>query len=970
MIIFKKRPCFEFAIWRIIKCLFFTGVLLSPQSVVALSDPWNVLDKYFADQNNGAEFRRIDQLPLKQRQEHMESAIEKNDRFLLYLYLNVLVKDTNFVEYFKDTNAITPFKKALNLIEQSIIIDSPGIQLLPQIMLQGVGGSVDLNTHSEQIERIRSLLAAAIVQSGLSYPVTDRSVFGAYYRLILQLTNRSMFLEEALNSRRHLLGVNYDPSDLTVIAIGANSLAQNLGILKDDKIISVNGSKVKSSQTLNAAIALSPENSVFQVDVLRNDKIITLQTKIGYKQTDPSVYWQALFFNGDMDGLKSIATQEQKTQCHLAKNSADFFKYCETQSPYYVYKQLLPQGLNKEENPEAEYWRVLLERQPDTLIEKSQILNKRLSFYITEHRKNKDLDISSTQHIDAQASARLMASAPLLARTNWLGNAALVLSLGGQNWNEAIPMFERLWLSVKNRNESFYDTNGSEFKDTILLIDYFAKLRAGLDGYTNPKQAAQINRYLASLPIESLDAQDREILARHNYRYALNGYRENNGAFSEEFNNHLERAILLGSDKAKSFRASQLMGARGSTFSLDPRRSWTLLNQLEAVNNDEYLSFLKTSLIFAYSKDIDASADDINWAANRTFLGFESFSDENQERYTYSALIALQDSFDSKNITLLCEETKEILREKNSDGLKTMAALLSLENCPTQETYALRAVKKMSRKGYPVATAFLAEQYADGGYDLKQDLTKASELLQKAIVQKRNYKSKTELSEEIKNSIDYSEELKVVEQELALISEARKRKDIMEAEERESRKRKQLAQRAKDRSDRKAAGKNGSFLSDLLVAAVTTYVAVKVVKELSDESNYQRGSRAPSRRAVQVLPTQPVTQDKTDFFQNSRPAYGSEANKASRKSDVVFINPQRSQSSSIQCSCHCVDGSMVSLCNSTLAVRKACYGNCPVAIPKRQFASLKPPPPGTSKCEIRQVFNYEIGKYEDKDICF
>ncbi len=70
------------------------------------------------------------------------------------------------------------------------------------------------------------------------------------------------------------------------------------------------------------------------------------------------------------------------------------------------------------------------------------------------------------------------------------------------------------------------------------------------------------------------------------------------------------------------------------------------------------------------------------------------------------------------------------------------------------------------------------------------------------------------------------------------------------------------------------------------------------------------------------------------------------------------------------CRCACVNGSMQSLCTSSLDIPAMCMGMCPMTPPSIQpLPSLQLPPLGTSQCTQKQVFNQAAGRYEWRSVC-
>jgi hypothetical protein len=75
------------------------------------------------------------------------------------------------------------------------------------------------------------------------------------------------------------------------------------------------------------------------------------------------------------------------------------------------------------------------------------------------------------------------------------------------------------------------------------------------------------------------------------------------------------------------------------------------------------------------------------------------------------------------------------------------------------------------------------------------------------------------------------------------------------------------------------------------------------------------------------------------------------------------------QSAAPSCRCACVDGRQVSLCSSAVAVPAICTGVCPPVSKVYQPSSPAAPPPGTTKCSNKSVYNEATRRYETRTIC-
>ena len=69
------------------------------------------------------------------------------------------------------------------------------------------------------------------------------------------------------------------------------------------------------------------------------------------------------------------------------------------------------------------------------------------------------------------------------------------------------------------------------------------------------------------------------------------------------------------------------------------------------------------------------------------------------------------------------------------------------------------------------------------------------------------------------------------------------------------------------------------------------------------------------------------------------------------------------------CRCACVDGQQISLCTSAVAVPAICTGVCPPAAKVYQLPSVAVPPPGTTRCSNKSVYNEATRRYESRTVC-
>ena len=80
-------------------------------------------------------------------------------------------------------------------------------------------------------------------------------------------------------------------------------------------------------------------------------------------------------------------------------------------------------------------------------------------------------------------------------------------------------------------------------------------------------------------------------------------------------------------------------------------------------------------------------------------------------------------------------------------------------------------------------------------------------------------------------------------------------------------------------------------------------------------------------------------------------------------------SPDSARHNAPSCRCACVDGQKVSLCTSAVAVPAICPGACPASPQMYQSPSPRPPPPGTSGCFNKSVYNEVAKRYEIKVVC-
>ncbi len=125
--------------------------------------------------------------------------------------------------------------------------------------------------------------------------------------------------------------------------------------------------------------------------------------------------------------------------------------------------------------------------------------------------------------------------------------------------------------------------------------------------------------------------------------------------------------------------------------------------------------------------------------------------------------------------------------------------------------------------------------------------------------------------------------------------------------------------------------------------------------------------------AAEEYANQSFEPDYNGYRTSSKPTYTDFAkpinNYSSSNNFKGSYTPQPSRSFASSCRCACVDGQQVSLCTSAVAVPAICTGVCPINPPTYQPPSVRPPPPGTTKCYNRNVYNRALGRYETKSVC-
>ena len=71
------------------------------------------------------------------------------------------------------------------------------------------------------------------------------------------------------------------------------------------------------------------------------------------------------------------------------------------------------------------------------------------------------------------------------------------------------------------------------------------------------------------------------------------------------------------------------------------------------------------------------------------------------------------------------------------------------------------------------------------------------------------------------------------------------------------------------------------------------------------------------------------------------------------------------------CTCECVDGKVVAVCESSIDLPPICPPRiCPLDVPAIEpIKSPRVPPVGTTDCYQKRVYNRYTGRYEWKEIC-
>ena len=76
-------------------------------------------------------------------------------------------------------------------------------------------------------------------------------------------------------------------------------------------------------------------------------------------------------------------------------------------------------------------------------------------------------------------------------------------------------------------------------------------------------------------------------------------------------------------------------------------------------------------------------------------------------------------------------------------------------------------------------------------------------------------------------------------------------------------------------------------------------------------------------------------------------------------------------SASAACSCECVNGQAVPLCESSLDIPPPCMRLCPMTPPAvKPLDPITLPPLGTDTCSMEQVYNADLGRYEWAEVCY
>lgn len=83
---------------------------------------------------------------------------------------------------------------------------------------------------------------------------------------------------------------------------------------------------------------------------------------------------------------------------------------------------------------------------------------------------------------------------------------------------------------------------------------------------------------------------------------------------------------------------------------------------------------------------------------------------------------------------------------------------------------------------------------------------------------------------------------------------------------------------------------------------------------------------------------------------------------------LLILSSDPSQAS---CTCECVNGNVQPLCSSSIDLNPICAPRvCPLRTPSVEpLPSLTPPPPGTSSCRDRQVYDDDAGRYVWRTVC-
>ncbi len=1016
-----------------------TILILASQKTNAVDfffDPVSTVNqKYPAFQRQQQEIaEKIMKLPPSEQFEKLERGALARDPSILNLYLVYLTSQpTGIVEAFLKKYGKHAAIKGLELIEHSIAGNGIGFRFaLPYHQHFGSRyknfQGADPQRYNEKFQSMVKLLENKIINVGKLDPLVAMHPAARNFRALLQITPKA-FLDYVITNPRSKLGLVLGNESL-ITFISKDSLADRMDLRIGDRLIRLNGQKIRHIDDLQYYMMKFSDRSNVFLDVERNSQILSFRGKLEGKKPDSIMYNRALLLTQTYQEAKDSGYKNSDLECMATQDETFFFSECPNQvgtikGLHSIYKTDFAGNSER-------FWRFIYVNYPDGFgFHRTQLRN-----HVYMHYKDcpkprdvkhiselidRDFDtghLKSDEHLLAIQSAKILEGDPEFFGTN-LAIANLYLC---NNDLEGMLRVLNKYPSFSGE-QNFYSNQTNQqngkLSNVLVQINWLRRIYASDPKFADPEKEKQLTQNLADLDATNYLERDKNIVASAALRMAkesysgsdLEGLDFDKGSFA-----YLVKASQLGSERATAIRAIQTMKQD------EIEAAWEFVKH--ATKEERELMLGKSTIALLHSEKVNIEPDELYEVVDFSFDLVQKSKEKNKvtmdKSSIYSLLLSLDlalranQSFSSRrNQEFACDLMNEMVDEDATLDEKIIAFIVDQGNdvCSLDDKLDLM-VNSLVNEGVP--SGFYLKAI---GIDSNEDFVKALQIVRRGLELQTNYnparlsilaESMWKLMPDALIELEQraeAERLKEIEEKKLLASQKRERqealarlkrmdKEVAEIERKRIEARAQLGQERRDQARRERRQKIGNFLGDLFAVAATVYVAKEVIEavtedddraprydfsgtggmsssQLGEELLRQKEEKGISGRGrVILMPQNPVigASKPMDFSRG----YSSQRQQPASISlgTNAFVAPKFPKSQAPSCRCSCVDGRKVSLCNSAVAVAANCTGVCPVAVQKYQMPTTAVPPPGTTRCENRQVFNYQLGRYQDQVICF